>query len=317
MSPQSLSLKSLAKINLYLEITGNRPDGYHDLVMVLQSINLSDRLDFELTATDQIKIFCDHPQVPSDHNNLAYKAAKLLQNVYPGCGGVEIKITKNIPVGAGLAGGSRNAAAVLVGMNRLWNLGLTQEKLQELAAELGSDVPFCVGGGTVLAVGRGEVLSPLPPLENLALVICKPRNIAIETKWAYQTFRAQGLLANHKSHSSQILAAIATRDASSHRQIARLLYNDLERAVLPAYPQIAQLKHSLQAQECLGVLMSGSGSTVFAIAQNLDSAQRIAQNITQNLAENSSENSDQNELDVWVTTTANSGIQDCDQDIFD
>lgn len=301
----SLSLKAPAKINLYLEITGNRPDGYHDLVMVLQSIELSDRLDLRMTGTDKIHILCTHPEVPTDETNLAHKAAKLLQDLYPDFGGVEITITKNIPIGAGLAGGSSNAAAVLVGLDRLWNLGLTQGELIDLSAQLGSDVPFCISGGTVLAVGRGEVLSPLPPLENLALVICKPRNLGISTAWAYQTFRSQGLLAanRHKGNSSQMLAAIASRDESSHRQIARLLYNDLERVVLPAYPQISHLKSSLEAQECLGVLMSGSGSTVFAIAQNPDSAQRIADGINRD------------DIDVWVTTTSIHGIQEWEPDL--
>jgi len=296
----SLSLKAPAKINLYLEITGNRPDGYHDLVMVLQSINLSDRLDIHSIGTDEIFIHCDHPEVPTDHTNLAYKAAKLLQNLYPDFGGVEITITKNIPIGAGLAGGSSNAAAVLVGIDRLWNLGLTQGELREMSAQLGSDVPFCISGGTVLAVGRGELLSPLPTLEKLALVICKPRKLGISTVWAYQTFRSQGLLTSksHQSHSSQMLAAISSRDESSHRQIARMLYNDLERVVLPAYPEIAQIKQDLEAQECLGVLMSGSGSTVFAIAQNIESAQRIAGNMIQD------------DLDVWVTTSCRNGVQD-------
>lgn len=298
----SLSLKAPAKINLYLEITANRADGYHDLVMVLQSIDLSDRLDIHTIGTDQIFIHCNHPEVPTDETNLAYKAAKLLQNLYPDFGGVDITITKNIPIGAGLAGGSSNAAAVLVGIDRLWNLGLTQGELRELSAQLGSDVPFCISGGTVLAVGRGELLSPLPTLKNLALVICKPRKLGISTVWAYQTFRRQGLLAtkSHQSHSSQMLAAISSRDESSHRQIARLLYNDLEQVVLPAYPEIAKIKQDLEEQECLGVLMSGSGSTVFAIAQNLESAQRIAEAIAQD------------DLDIWVTTSSSHGIQDCE-----
>lgn len=295
-----LSLKAPAKINLYLEITGNRPDGYHDLVMVLQSIDLSDRLDIRQIGSDQIFIHCDHPEVPTDRRNLAYKAAEILQKRYPDQGGVEITITKNIPIGAGLAGGSTDGAAVLVGLNRLWNLGLTQIELQELGAQLGSDVPFCIGGGTVLAVGRGEILSPLPALEGLSLVICKPRNLGISTAWAYQTFRSQQLLAP-RHHSPQMLAAIATGDSSNYRQIARLLYNDLERVVLPAYPAIAALKEHLQAQECLGALMSGSGSTVFAIAQNLEAAHRLAASIT---------TTQDQQIDVWVTTSLNHGIQD-------
>jgi 4-diphosphocytidyl-2-C-methyl-D-erythritol kinase len=298
----SISLKAPAKINLYLEITGNRADGYHDLVMVLQSIELCDRIDLRLTGTDTIYVHCDHPEVPTDRTNLAYRAAYLLQQQYPEFGGVDITITKNIPVGAGLAGGSADCAAVLVGLDLLWNLGLTQPELRALAAELGSDIPFCIGGGTALAVGRGEILSPLPALTNLALVICKPRNLGISTAWAYQTFRSQGLLASSpvkdQNRSSQMLAAIASEDDSRYLRMARLLYNDLERVVLPAHPEINALKQSLQSEECLGVLMSGSGSTVFAIAQNLDAANRIAKSIN---PENT---------DVWVTTSLINGIQD-------
>jgi 4-diphosphocytidyl-2-C-methyl-D-erythritol kinase len=302
----SLSLKSTAKINLYLEITGNRADGYHELVMVLQSIDLCDRLDIRLLGSDHIHISCDHPQVPTDQTNLAFKAARLMQQNYPDFGGVEIAIAKQVPMGAGLAGGSGNAAAVLVGLDRLWNLGLTQSELCDLAAQLGSDIPFCVAGGTALAVGRGEVLSPLPDLQNLAIVICKPRDLSISTIWAYQTFRSQGLLATSpvrdQHYSSQMLAAIAARDETTPTRLGRLLYNDLERVVLPAHPRIANLKVALQQQECLGVLMSGSGSTVFAIAQDLDQADRIAANLRAD-----DENTD---LDIWVTTSAIGGILD-------
>jgi 4-diphosphocytidyl-2-C-methyl-D-erythritol kinase len=302
----SISLKSAAKVNLYLEITGNRPDGYHELVMILQSTDLCDRLDIRLLGSKQIHISCDNAQVPTDESNLAYKAARLMQQNYPDFGGVEIAIAKNIPMGAGLAGGSGNAAAVLVGLDRLWDLGLTQAELCDLAAQLGSDIPFCVAGGTALAVGRGEVLSPLPDLLNLALVICKPRDLSISTVWAYQTFRSQGLLATSPARdrhdSSQMLAAIAARDETTPTRVGRLLYNDLERVVLPAHPRINALKNSLQQQECLGVLMSGSGSTVFAIAQDLNQGDRIAANLRAD-----SENDD---LDIWVTTSQIGGILD-------
>lgn len=299
-----LSLKAPAKINLYLEIAGNRPDGYHELVMVLQSIDLCDRIDLSTTGGETIRIRCDNSQVPQDSTNLAYKAAEIMQSKYPGFGSVDITISKNIPVGAGLAGGSTDAAAVLVGLDRLWNLGLTQAELREIGAQLGSDVPFCISGGTALAVGKGEVLSPLPDLEGLAIVLCKLRNVSISTPWAYQTFRALGLLASSpmegRDRSSQMLAAIAAHDESSAVRISRLLYNDLERVVLPNHPEIAALKASLQEQESLGVLMSGSGSSVFAIASDLAQAQRIASAIAATF----------DNLDIWVTTTLIGGIQD-------
>ncbi len=301
-----ISLKAAAKINLYLEITGNRADGYHDLVMVLQSIDLCDRVDIRQVigkrGLDEIHVTCTNPEVPCDRTNLAYKAAALMQSIYPEIGGMEIAIDKQIPMGAGLAGGSANAAAVLVGIDRLWDLGLTQSQLCDLAAQLGSDIPFCVTGGTALATGRGEILSPLPDLTDLVLVICKPRQIAIATAWAYQTFRAQGLLATSKvksqNLSSQMVTAIASGGESAPNKIGRLLYNDLERVVLPAHPEIAELKHKLLEQECIGAMMSGSGSTVFAIAPDLDRAQQIAKAVKTD------------DIDVWVVKSLISSIFD-------
>jgi 4-diphosphocytidyl-2-C-methyl-D-erythritol kinase len=297
-----ISLKAAAKINLYLEITANRPDGYHDLVMILQSIDLCDRVDIRKIDIDAIQVLCNNPEVPCDRTNLAYKAAALLQETFPSVGGMEIAIDKRIPMGAGLAGGSANAAAVLVGIDRLWDLGLTESQLCDFAAQLGSDIPFCVSGGTTLATGRGEILSPLPDLTDLVLVICKPRQIAIATAWAYQTFRAQGLLATSQIRdenlSSQIVAAIASGGESAPTKIGRLLYNDLERVVLPEYPAIAELKNKLLDQECLGAMMSGSGSTVFAIAADLDRAQQIAEAIRTDA------------IDVWVVKSLTRSIFD-------
>jgi 4-diphosphocytidyl-2-C-methyl-D-erythritol kinase len=299
----SLSLRAPAKINLYLEIKGNRPDGYHELVMVLQSVGLCDFVHLRTHTNDSVQISCNHPEVPTDRTNLAVKAALLLQQQYPGHGGVDIALDKHIPMGAGLAGGSTNAAAILVGLDRLWDLGLTLSELQELAAQLGSDVPFCISGGTALAVGRGEVLSPLPDLDRMALVICKPRQISISTVWAYQTFRAENLLSSSpikdRHYSSQMLAAIAANEDANYIRIGRLLYNDLERVVLPAYPQIAELKALLQ-QDSLGALMSGSGSTVFAIAQDRSHAERLEALVA----------STYEDVDVWVTDTLVSGIEE-------
>ncbi|MCY7334203.1 MAG: 4-(cytidine 5'-diphospho)-2-C-methyl-D-erythritol kinase [Pseudanabaena sp. CAN_BIN31] len=297
-----ISLKAAAKINLYLEITANRPDGYHDLVMILQSIDLCDRVDIRKIDIDAIQVLCNNPEVPCDLTNLAYKAAALLQETFPSVGGMEIAIDKRIPMGAGLAGGSANAAAVLVGIDRLWDLGLTESQLCDFAAQLGSDIPFCVGGGTTLATGRGEILSPLPDLTDLVLVICKPRQIAIATAWAYQTFRSQGLLATSQIRdenlSSQIVAAIASGGESAPTKIGRLLYNDLERVVLPEYPEIAELKNKLLEQECLGAMMSGSGSTVFAIAADLDRAQQIAEAVRTDA------------IDVWVVKSLTRSVFD-------
>lgn len=189
------SLIAPAKINLYLQIVGDRPDGFHELVMVLQSIELADLVTVRANGTDQTRIHCDNAEVPLDETNLAYRAAVMMQQQFPNSfakyGGVEIKIQKHIPIGAGLAGGSANAAAAIVGLDLMWNLGLTQSELQDLGATLGSDIPFCITGGTALATGRGEKLDPLPDLNQTYIVLAKYRHLPISTPWAYKTYRQQ------------------------------------------------------------------------------------------------------------------------------
>ncbi len=316
---QSYSLIAPAKINLYLEIIGDRPDGYHELAMVLQSINLADRIDLRANGTDQFRIHCQHPQVPADKTNLAYRAAQLMAFAFPDVfakyGGADITIHKNTPVAAGLAGGSSNAAAVLVGLDLMWKLGLTQSELQELGGQLGSDVPFCVTGGTALATGRGEQLSPLPDLDDLYVVLAKYRSLAVSTPWAYQTFRQQFGASyvrdvqkleerQQRVHSGPMVSAIAHRDGA---KIGQLLYNDLEKAVLPAYPQVAQLRetfHQLGAKSgdsFLGAMMSGSGPTVFALAASEAIARHLAEEVKAAKADT--------DLEVWVAKFVPTGIQ--------
>ncbi|OLP15501.1 4-(cytidine 5'-diphospho)-2-C-methyl-D-erythritol kinase [Leptolyngbya sp. 'hensonii'] len=305
------SLLAAAKINLYLEIIGDRPDGFHELAMVMQSIDLADRVDLRLIGTDTILVHCDHPEVPADRRNLAYRAAELMANQFPDAfarlGGVEITVRKNIPVGAGLAGGSTNAAAVLVGLDLLWQLGLTQPELQDLGAQLGSDIPFCVSGGTALATGRGEFLDPLPDLDGAFVVLAKYRSLSISTAWAYQTYRQQFGTAYVSSHegirerrsqvrSGAMMAAIAQRHPA---QIAQHLYNDLERVALPQYPQIQHLKEQFQSRGVLGTMMSGSGPTVFALVDSEAEAQRVRNEMRMALPDP--------DLELWVakfTTTS-------------
>ena len=310
---QSYSLMAPAKINLYLEIIGDRPDGYHELAMILQSIALADRLTLRANGIEQIRVRCDDPQVPNDQSNLAYVAAALMAKQFPKLfaqyGGVDIAIEKRIPTGAGLAGGSADAAAVLIGIDLLWNLGLTQIELQELAALIGSDIPFCVAGGTAIATGRGENLSPLPSLDKLYVVLAKYRSIAVSTPWAYKTYRQQfghtyladaEAQAKRKQHvrSGALVSAIQQQDG---KRIGELLENDLEKAVLPAYPQVAQLRQTLANLEPLGVMMSGSGSTVFALVESLAQAEQIQQQLRSQLADP--------DLEIWVTHLVNRGIQ--------
>lgn len=310
---QSYSLLAPGKINLYLEIIGDRPDGFHELAMILQSIELADRIDIQANDTQRLTIRCHHPQVPTDETNLAYRAAKLMcdtfPDVYANYGGIGITIVKNIPVAAGLAGGSTDAAAVLVGVSLMWGLGLTQPELQELAAKLGSDIPFCVAGGTAIATGRGESLDSIPDLDNLWVVLAKYNNISVSTPWAYKTYRqnysqeyvsdtADIKQRSERVHSSSLVKAIAQKNGE---KIGNLLYNDLEKVVLPAYPQVAKLKSTFAATENLGTMMSGSGPTVFALCESETQAQTVAKQVRNKI-------NDPN-LDFWVTKLSNGGIQ--------
>jgi 4-diphosphocytidyl-2-C-methyl-D-erythritol kinase len=310
---RSYSLIAPAKINLYLEIIGNAPGGYHELAMVLQSISLADRVNLRANGTQQFHCSCNSNQVPQDKTNLAYRAAELMAKQFPQAfnryGALDINIEKQIPVAAGLAGGSSNAAAVLVGLNLIWELGLTQPELQELAAQLGSDIPFCVSGGTALATGRGEMLEPLPDLPPLSVVLAKYRSLEISTAWAYSTYREkfshtyvsepEALLERRQRfHSGQMISAIAHQEG---QKIGQLLYNDLEKVALPAYPQVAQLRSAFEKTDILGVMMSGSGPTVFALAESPEKAQQASMTVKNTL--------NHPDLDFWVAQLIPSGIQ--------
>jgi 4-diphosphocytidyl-2-C-methyl-D-erythritol kinase len=309
----SYSLIAPAKINLYLEIIGDRPDGFHELVMILQSIELADQIDIQPSDTQNIYISCDHPQVPTDETNLAYRAAQLMCDVFPevhaNYGGVSIKIHKRIPVAAGLAGGSGNAAAVLVGINLIWNLGLTQPELQELAAKLGSDIPFCISGGTAIATGRGEKLDAIKDLDDIWLVLAKYNNISVSTPWAYKTYRQQysdsyitdaaGIKSRSaKVRSSPLVQAITHKNST---EIGKLIYNDLEKVVLPEYPQVTALKAAFAAQNTLGTMMSGSGPTVFALCASQNQAIAVKQQVRNQIPDP--------QLNFWVTKLTSHGIQ--------
>ena len=310
---QSCSLIAPAKINLYLEIIGDRSDGFHELVMIMQSVALADQIDIKPSDTQAIYVSCNHPSVPEDETNLAYRAARLMSETfadrYDNYGGVGIKIKKNIPVAAGLAGGSGNAAAVLVGINQLWNLGLTLPQLQELAAQLGSDIPFCISGGTAIATGRGEKIDPLQNLDGIWVVLAKYRNISVSTPWAYQTYRQQysysyiddqaGIQSRTAEvSSSPLVKAIVDKHAT---EIGKLIHNDLEKVVLPAHPQVTILKSAFAAQNILGTMMSGSGSTVFALCESEAQAKIAHKEVKNQLNEP--------ELDFWVTQLVSHGIQ--------
>ena len=309
---RSYTLIAPAKINLYLEILGMRPDGYHELAMIMQSIELADYIEINANGTDNIRLHCQHPEVPLDRTNIAYRAAKLMAEQFPDAfakfGGIDIEIDKRIPVAAGLAGGSTNAAAILIGLDLMWKLGLTQSELQELAALLGSDVPFCIAGGTAIATGRGEILSPLPVLDNLYVVLAKYRSLGVSTAWAYTTYREK--FGNSyacdtstmqerstKLNSGALVSAIAHKDGI---KIGQSLYNDLERVVLPAHPQVEQLRQAFQNQNILGTMMSGSGPSVFALVESDAQAQQVKEQV-----ESTINNPD---LEIWITRFRPTGI---------
>jgi 4-diphosphocytidyl-2-C-methyl-D-erythritol kinase len=310
---RSYSLLAPAKINLYLEILGDRPDGFHELVMVLQSVDLADRINIRPNGLQSTHIHCNHPLVPCDSSNLAYKAVDLMSREFPNAfsrfGGVDIYIDKQSPVGAGMAGGSSNGAAVLVGLDLMWQLGLTLTELQELGAQLGSDVPFCIAGGTALATGRGEKLDALPALDHLYVVLAKYRSLSVSTPWAYKAYRQQfsdsylepgapQVERRRQVHAGPMVGAIAQRD---NAQIGQLLYNDLEKVVLPEHPQVQKLREEFQRIGTLGTMMSGSGPTVFALAESQSQAEAIRSKMETTFADP--------DLDLWVTRLRSSGIQ--------
>ncbi|MGB3652788.1 MAG: 4-(cytidine 5'-diphospho)-2-C-methyl-D-erythritol kinase [Rivularia sp. (in: cyanobacteria)] len=310
---RSYTLIAPAKINLYLEIIGDRADGYHELAMILQSIELADQIDLEANGIELIRLRCDNKQVPVDKSNLAYRAADLMVSEFPDSfatyGGVDITLHKRIPVAAGLAGGSTDAAAVLVGMDLLWKLGLTKLELEELAAKIGSDIAFCIGGGTAIATRRGEVVSSLSDLGDIYIVLAKHRSLSVSTPWAYNTYRSEfgdsyvkdteSLAARASTvHSGEIVKAILRQDV---KEIAKKMRNDLEKVVLPEYPQVLQLKESFAKYDILGTMMSGSGPSVFALCESKEKAEEVKLNLRKEIPDP--------DLELFVTRLITNGIQ--------
>jgi 4-diphosphocytidyl-2-C-methyl-D-erythritol kinase len=293
---KTITLKCSAKINLFLEIVGLRPDGFHEVVMLLQSIDLADTIN--ITTQREIAIACDHTQVPTNEENIAYKAVQVMQKALGRKDGALIEIEKKIPVAAGLAGGSANAAAVMVGLNLLWDGGLTVRDLEKLAQSLGSDVPFCIDGGTALAVGRGEILSPLLMWKGIPLVLAKPRNLGISTAWVYKTYRERYAKnkAAHTSNLPTLLSGLVHHDLS---RVTKHLYNDLEDVVLPGHAEVADLKKRMLEAGASGVMMSGSGPSVFGLCEHEEQARSV-------LAQISKEDQEQ-----FLCHTADAGVVVC------
>ncbi|MDQ6420761.1 4-(cytidine 5'-diphospho)-2-C-methyl-D-erythritol kinase [Paenibacillus sp. LHD-117] len=261
--------KAPAKINLLLDVLRKREDGFHEVEMIMTMVDLADRLTMEELPRDTIIISSQVGYIPLDEKNLAFQAARLIKERYDVRKGVYIHLDKKIPVAAGLAGGSSDAAAALRGLNRLWGLGISEDELSVLGAELGSDVPFCVTGGTAIARGRGEKLEPIASPPQCWVVLAKPP-INVSTADVYGKLRANEL----KEHPSieNMRGALAR---GSFQDMCQGLGNVLENVTLKLYPEVLQLKESMLRLGADGVLMSGSGPTVFGLVSKEAKLPRI------------------------------------------
>lgn len=263
-----ITRQARAKINLTLDILGKRDDGYHEVEMVMQSIALADTVTME--DADTITVETDLAELADDRTNIAYRAAELLRDTYHTERGAKIRITKRIPLAAGLAGGSSDAAAVLLGLNELWDLHRPIEELLPLGEQLGSDVPFCMVGGTMVASGRGEILTEAPAFPVYPLVLVKPP-IGVSTAAVYGGYCADKVMIHPRANTmtDAIISADKTR-------IFDAMANVLETVTIPLHPQIEEIKQALLDAGADKAMMSGSGPTVFAFVRTDEEAARIA-----------------------------------------
>ncbi len=277
----SLIVKARAKINLHLEILGLRNDGFHELAMVMQSINLFDYLSFSSINNNEILLTSDSIDLSIGDDNLIIKAAQLIREE-SGCKdlGVRINLNKNIPIGAGLAGGSADAAATLIGLNRLWKLKYSNTKLEELSSKLGSDVPFCISGGTQLCFGKGHILEPINNYASMSLILVKDPNVSVSTPWAYslnKKINNKKYLLNENDFEfrrKELRKAIWLNPLNSNNPLP--LRNDLQSVVANNVQSVAEALDLLSSiPETLSVAMSGSGPSCFALFSDFDSANSV------------------------------------------
>lgn len=263
-----MKLKAYAKINLGLDVIRKREDGYHEVRMIMQTVGVYDRVCLTKSRESGIRIRTNLYYLPTDAENLVYRAAKLMMEEYQIKGGIEIDLQKYIPVAAGLAGGSSDAAAVLYGINRMYRLGISLEELMRKGLKLGADVPYCLMRGTALSEGIGERLTSLPAAPDCWVLMVKPP-ISVSTKFVYENL----LLNNLESHPDidGMAEAIAKRDLYG---MAEKMGNVLETVTIPNYPIVAEIKEQIQRSGALNVLMSGSGPTVFGLFDSREKAQQ-------------------------------------------
>lgn len=268
-----LELKALGKINLGLDVLGRRENGYHDVRMIMQSVYLYDNVILEETETPGIRVETNLRFLPVDENNIAYKAAKLLMDEFGITKGVRIKLDKHIPVAAGMAGGSSNAAAVLFGMNRIFELGLSVQELMERGVKLGADVPYCLMRGTVLAEGIGEELTRLPALPRCIVLIAKPP-VSVSTKVVYEALDAKEIVEH-----PDIDGLISGLENGSLEEVADKMGNVLEQVTIERCPVIAQIKEVMKESGAYNAMMSGSGPTVFGLFPDRRAARKAQKRI--------------------------------------
>lgn len=263
-----ISLKALAKINLGLDVVRRKDDGYHEVRMVMQTINLYDRLDIKKTSEPGIAIETNISFLPVNENNLIYKAGKLLVDEFGIKDGISVKLSKRIPIAAGMAGGSTDAAAMLFGMNRLFRLGLSKEELMKRGVSIGADVPYCIMRGTALAEGIGEELTQLPPMVKCPVLIAKP-GISVSTKFVYQNLK----LDENTVHPDidKLVDDIGRKELDS---IAADMGNLLETVTIPNYPIISEIKQQMIKSGAINSMMSGSGPTVFGLLADEETAKK-------------------------------------------
>lgn len=276
---EKLVIKAPAKVNLTLDVKGKRADGYHELETVMQQISLVDIIHLSVNDTGEIASKSNSSLIPDHEENLAYQAAALMKSKYGLQAGLDIFIEKNIPVGAGLAGGSTDAAAVLQGINELFRLDIKLPKLMELGAEIGSDVPFCLLGGAALAKGRGEILTSLKAGLRLEMVLVKP-DFQISTAEVYRQFSLDKV-----ERAPDNVAFLAAWDNEDSIQMTRQMVNVLESVSINKYPEIEKIKQELISMGALTAIMSGSGPTVFGAFRTREDAQRAYDKIKRRYAE--------------------------------
>ena len=263
-----ISLKALAKINLGLDVVRRREDGYHEVRMVMQTIHLFDRVNIEKTSELGIKIKTNLSYLPVNENNLIYKAGKLLMDEFDIREGLSVDLDKRIPVAAGMAGGSTDAAAMLYGMNKMFGLGLSMQELKDRGVKIGADVPYCLMRGTALAEGIGEKLKSLPPMIKCPVLIAKPQ-ISVSTKFVYENLKL-----DENTNHPDIDRLIKDIKAKDLQGVCDHMGNILETVTIPNYPVIAEIKKNMIENGATGAMMSGSGPTVFGLFDDAEKAKQ-------------------------------------------